>query len=279
MTDAVRASESARYDYASARNCAESVLRAVQGERALPSIPESAGSGFTSGIGDAGCVCGALAGAVMLLGAYAETEDLMPEARRLRAEGLAATLHTRFKARWGSTCCRVIKRGMSGGSTEALSHCADITEYTAALTVEIIEEARGVPLRRFGPRDLTALAERLSTGILAGGAIGVLVVGLTDASGPAAPLLALPLMTAGLIVAVVGGRGAAGARALRFLTGTGMLSAAAGVILAILSPTGSLATIVATLVATASGAVFGWALGLAALVRAVVRVYGLARYR
>lgn len=279
MTDAVRASESARYDYASARNCAESVLRAVQGELALPSIPESAGSGFTSGIGDAGCVCGALAGAVMLLGAYAETEDLMPEARRLRAEQLAATFHARFKARWGSTCCRVIKRGMASGSTEALAHCADITEHAAALAVEIIEEARGGTPRRFGPRDLTALAERLSTGILAGGAIGVLLIGLARVTGPTAPLFGLPLMVAGLIIAVAGGRGAGGARALRFLTGVGMLAAAVGVLCAISSPSGGLATIVATLSATALGAAFGWVLGLAALTRAVVRAYGLVRYR
>jgi len=58
-----RAGEFARAHFKTGANCAESVLRAVPaaiGDRSLR-LPEAIGTGWTAGIGEGGCLCGALA--------------------------------------------------------------------------------------------------------------------------------------------------------------------------------------------------------------------------
>ncbi len=280
MTDALRVETAAHSDYASARNCAESVLRALQAEIEIPAVSESAGSGFTSGIGDSGCVCGALAGAVMVVGAHAETVGLMPEARRLYAEKLSAAVHDRFKERWGSTCCRVISRHTVSGSSERLSRCAEITAQTAGIVLEVIEEARCASPPRFGVRDVTGVAERLSIGLLAGVALGVVPALLlpTDGAG-AAPVFALVAAAVGTIVAVVGERARSAERTARVLRAVGLVASAVALLLVLGGAGGGPQVAFARMLAGGAGGLLGWLVGVATLILGGIRGYELVRYR
>lgn len=276
MTDAIRTADSARADYASARNCAESVLRAVQAEVELPGVHEAAGSGFTSGIGNTGCVCGALAGGVMMLGAYAETEDLAPEARRLHAEELSAAFLERFTAEWGGTCCRVIKRGHVAGSQESAEHCAGITEYAAALALRMIDDARGASPRRYGSRDVTAIVERLALGLLAGGALGLAAMLVAVLLGAAWSWSVVAGAVLGLAVAFFAETGTSRARfLLRVLKTAGLV---AGVVAAVAAMVDGQAASDA-LANLLSAGVAAPMLGLGLLALAVVRGYELLRFR
>ncbi|MBE0476059.1 MAG: C_GCAxxG_C_C family protein [Coriobacteriia bacterium] len=278
-----RAADAARADHASARNCAESVLRAVTAEGGLPAVPESAGSGFTSGIGNTGCLCGALAGGVIVLGAYAETEGSAPEARRLRAEELSAEFLARFKERWGSTCCRVITRGFVPGTREAAARCAEVTENAAALAAAMVGDARAEAgsARRHGARDVTAAAERLAKGTLAGAGAGLAVsaAGALLAGGaPAGGLPPLLLALAGLALAAAAERGApALRRAGRALHVAGLAGSALA--LAALTAPPARAALAAGLAGGGAWSAAG-ALAFAALaVPAALRAYELGRYR
>lgn len=277
MTAHIRVADAARADYAAAHNCAESVIRSLRDGADLAFLHEASGSGFTSGIGNSGCVCGALAGAVMAMGAYAESEALPPEAQRLRAETLSAQLIERFKERWGATCCRVIKRGMDPGSRESATHCADITESTAALVLEIIGEARQAPAAtRMGSRDATAMAQRLAASMLAGSSVGFAVALGVALLGrvTAWPVVAGSVL--GLAVAAFAEAGPPRARLGRRILGAlGLVAGTLGVFLALLggeSAVGVFAAMRGSWIVLAP-------VGLGLLVLALVRAYEVFRYR
>ena len=65
------------------------------------------GAGFCGGMGEAGCTCGALSGAIMGLGLLAG-----PHARsglsKKQFRGLSKKMHDRFHEKFSSTCCRLL---------------------------------------------------------------------------------------------------------------------------------------------------------------------------
>jgi len=126
-------------------NCAEAVLRAFNAELGL-GLGEDAlkmGSGFGGGLGHAGCVCGALAASVMVLGALQgrvdHREDREPVYR------LSEEFHRRFSEAFGGTCCRALNPH-AYETREHLRHCLKITGSTAELLMGFIEE-KGLPAK------------------------------------------------------------------------------------------------------------------------------------
>ena len=112
--------------------------------RPVPDEMVRLASGFPVGMGQAGCVCGAISGGVMALGlkygrmeAGAETPGMFEAAKEL---------HDRFRARRRSTCCRVLIRNFEFGSTEHLEQCIAITGEVAADVIELLAEDDGVGL-------------------------------------------------------------------------------------------------------------------------------------
>ena len=85
-------------------NCAITVVDATLGALNLPAPPEllAAAQFFREGMGS-GCICGALAGAVMVSGYL---HSLRPHPL---GDALGRELHERFKHTHGAACCRVIK--------------------------------------------------------------------------------------------------------------------------------------------------------------------------
>lgn len=279
-TGGSHASCEARAVYSDGRNCAEAVMSALADTAGTSHSPVVLGSGFTGGIGHSGCVCGALAGGVAVLGNHASTAGLEPVATRILAEELSAELHARFAARWGAACCRVIKRGQVVGSDEWQSECAELAEWTAATTLEIIAAHASQAARlRWAALDVRSAVRRAASGVLAAGALAATVAALTP---PAArELVAITIGGVLTIVAVVlEVRGPAARRAGRVLRVAGALGAAGLLAAVALMPAEAARSLLRSLLADSlASTAFRGVLALAAVAAAATAAFGLKRYR
>ena len=99
------------------------------------------GAGFCGGMGEAGCTCGALSGAIMGIGLLAGPHagsGLSKKGLRL----LARTMHDRFQKKFSSTCCRVLIEPFDQDKKGRSQYCAGLTGTTAAIAVELLLEAK-----------------------------------------------------------------------------------------------------------------------------------------
>ena len=97
-------------------------------------------AGMTIGMGGSGCMCGALGGGSLSLGLIAPGCKVGSERKKMRKA--TNELHDRFKARFGSTCCRVLSRKVKDDSKAHFEQCRGITRETARMTAEILFELR-----------------------------------------------------------------------------------------------------------------------------------------
>ena len=229
-------------------NCAEAVLAAFEG--AGPDMPSGIGAGFTQGIGGSGCVCGALTAAVMAISAGVAAEGLEPQAAHARAEALAQELHARFKRRWGSTCCRVLKRGQLEGSDAWISGCAEITEYAAATAVDLLGTA--APARRWARLDVLAAARRTALDALALIGLAGLAAALTRSDGATLVVVAIGAALVG--GALLEGGTTSTRRIARLIRAAGIACAAVFALVSVITP-GAAAAVVASLFGPAAMAV------------------------
>ncbi len=118
-------------------NCAEAILRAFDTALGLRLSDDALkmAAGFGGGIGHAGCVCGALAASVMVLGALRgrKSKDESRE-RMYRASG---EFHARFSETFGGTCCRALNPHPFD-TRDHLRGCLKITGQTAELLLGYI---------------------------------------------------------------------------------------------------------------------------------------------
>jgi len=120
-------------------NCSESIFLTFR-EYLAPEVGDEfvrIASPFGGGLGRAGCICGALSGAVLMLGfAKGRTTHKVPGKESYI---LSNDLENKFKERFGSTCCRVLNRHPFG-SPEQGETCQRIIRETAELFMEFIKE-------------------------------------------------------------------------------------------------------------------------------------------
>lgn len=121
-------------------NCAEAVFLTFREYLAPEMPPETVKlvTGFGGGIGRAGCMCGALSGAIIsldMLKGRTSKEESRDEAYLCTKE-----FHNRFKEQFGSTCCRVLNKGNTFDSREHMLGCLKITGNTAKLLMEYLLE-------------------------------------------------------------------------------------------------------------------------------------------
>ena len=132
--------------------CSESLMLAFQetlGEDILPPEAVAMAGAFRGGLGGAGCLCGALAAAEMVLGVFfgyygtASGEQNPDEVKKSR--GLYQELHDDFRQAHGATCCRVLTKKLEAGSAERKANCAALTRSAAFIAGGIIarEAAKG----------------------------------------------------------------------------------------------------------------------------------------
>lgn len=120
-------------------NCAEAVFRAY-----LDLIPNDFGpdaarlaTAMGGGLGRAGCACGALTGAEMVLGMIAGRDSASEDLNRVYQ--FSGELHDRFKAKFGSTCCRSLNKG-DYQSQDHFRRCLKITGGASMLLMQFLLE-------------------------------------------------------------------------------------------------------------------------------------------
>lgn len=124
--------------YKEGYNCAEAILRAFRDELKLDLSDEALkiATGFGGGLGQAGCMCGALTGSVMVLnlltGRNSSAESRDP------AYISAREFHKQFDDHFGATCCRVLNPHPFGTSDQR-RNCLKVTAETADLLMQFIQ--------------------------------------------------------------------------------------------------------------------------------------------
>lgn len=113
------------------KNCCEAVLLAGNEVFNLKLNPETlaAGNMFQEGMAS-GCTCGALVGMVMVSGIL---HKRLPHPL---GNKLSSKFHDRFKAEFGSTCCRVIRKSRPILEQFGKKACIDLSAKAAEMLVE-----------------------------------------------------------------------------------------------------------------------------------------------
>lgn len=87
-------------------NCAQSVLACCGRDRGIPrELAIRVGQAFGGGIGKTGNLCGALTGALMVVGMKVASLEASDSASKARAHQLAQSLMSQFAARNGTLLC------------------------------------------------------------------------------------------------------------------------------------------------------------------------------
>jgi C_GCAxxG_C_C family probable redox protein len=119
------------------------------------------GSGFCGGMGEAGCTCGALSGAVMGLGLL-----LGPHAKggmnKNKFRQIAKAMHDRFQGEFSSTCCRILIEPFAKDKKGGSKFCTHLTGSAAALAVELLLDARPALIQRVQTDYLSQLDSKIS---------------------------------------------------------------------------------------------------------------------
>ena len=97
-------------------------------------------AGFGAGMGESGCLCGALGGGSLALGLI--LPDCNAGGMRRKLRGATHELHRRFKGEFGSACCKVLTRKVKQGSRAHFSQCSGITQSAARMTAEVLLQMR-----------------------------------------------------------------------------------------------------------------------------------------
>jgi cysteine synthase A len=135
--------------------CSEAILRAFNEayELCLEEKYYKIATGFGSGMGESGCTCGAVTGAVMALGLIAgrsknyESERIVYTATR--------ELHDKFRAKHKALCCRVLTKNVIWNSAEHKILCEKYVLDAARLADEIIKTSLLEYLPQYGARQVT----------------------------------------------------------------------------------------------------------------------------
>ena len=119
--------------------CSESVIYTIRKhfEVDIPDEAIAMSSGFPWGLGGAGCICGALAGATMCIGYFfGRTTPGDPKISRCFA--ITNEFHDEFKKAFGASCCRALIHGMEKNSPERKNHCIGMVTFTVKKLAEIL---------------------------------------------------------------------------------------------------------------------------------------------
>lgn len=120
-------------------NCAEAIFLTYQ-RLLAPKIDPSLVSLFTgygSGVGESGCMCGALTGSIAALNMI--KGRISNQVSRDEAYELAKEFTDRFTQKYGATCCRALNPHPFE-TKEHLVNCLKITGNTSKLMMEFLLE-------------------------------------------------------------------------------------------------------------------------------------------
>ena len=91
---------------------------------------------FSIALGDSGCICGALSGAVLACGLLVGNDQ--PYHHRQRMRESARQLHDVFKTTNGAICCKVLSRSVRQDPQAHFQQCAHLTAGAAEMAARLI---------------------------------------------------------------------------------------------------------------------------------------------
>jgi len=112
---------------------------------------------FSEAMGNSGCMCGAVSGAVLGSGLLLGKDHPYRHRKEMREN--SRELHDAFKAEYGSTCCRALSRSVRHDKQAHHQHCAEFTGRAAELAARLVLEKRP---ELFQNADTEFLSERQS---------------------------------------------------------------------------------------------------------------------
>ncbi|MCX8084282.1 MAG: C-GCAxxG-C-C family protein [Calditerrivibrio sp.] len=96
------------------------------------------------GIGETGCICGALSAMIIISGFLANRDNLkngVPlngKVAKIKVMGIGNTLMDKFKSKFQTTCCKTIKkRAEIAFGIGQYRHCAEITAFCARTLLQM----------------------------------------------------------------------------------------------------------------------------------------------
>ena len=117
-------------------SCSESMIKWAIDEGLVSADLLPAATSFSGGMG-IGCLCGAIAGAQMIIGAQYGRDNKSGNEPLARAK--AKELVQRFIEKHGATCCRVLTRGMEFSGPNRKAHCTNMVDECQSLVEELIK--------------------------------------------------------------------------------------------------------------------------------------------
>jgi len=110
-------------------SCSESIVKAASDKGYCSVDLVKLATPFSGGM-SVGCICGALAGAQIVIGSIFEKED---------AKLMSKELIKRFISYNKATCCKILSHGLDKGSAERRELCKNYVANTAEILEEMIK--------------------------------------------------------------------------------------------------------------------------------------------
>lgn len=123
--------------YKNGLSCSESVVHAACDEGLCDKNLLSVATAFSGGM-SSGCLCGAVAGAQMVLGSMYGANNL--KGNQVIARAKAKEFIEEFKNNHKATCCKVLTAGMEFGSPERKQNCANLVRECAEILDSLVKD-------------------------------------------------------------------------------------------------------------------------------------------
>ena len=116
-------------------SCSESLIKWGVDEGLAPEELLAVATPFSGGMGS-GCLCGAIAGAQMIVGYQYGRNNKFGNDVLARAK--AKEIIQKFTEVHKATCCRVLTRGFDMASFERKEHCCNMVEFCQKLVKDLV---------------------------------------------------------------------------------------------------------------------------------------------
>ncbi|WP_080800495.1 C-GCAxxG-C-C family protein [Desulfamplus magnetovallimortis] len=147
--------------------CSEAVLVALNrglGGGLTEEQAVSMAAPFGYAMGNSGCICGALSGAVMGAGLIMGNSN--PYSRRKEMRESALMLHNAFKETNGATCCRILSKKVKHDKKAHFRQCADITANATEMAALLVLQRHPELLSNPSLQGITLKKKTLIGGLL-----------------------------------------------------------------------------------------------------------------
>lgn len=120
-------------------SCSESMIKWAIDEGLVSEDILPLATPFSGGMG-AGCICGAIVGAQMIIGSQYGRDNKFENENIARAK--AKELIHRFMEKHKATCCRVLTRGMEFSGPNRKAHCTNMVDDCQKIVNDLLNSEK-----------------------------------------------------------------------------------------------------------------------------------------